>query len=153
RAAQTLAAHYHKAIGEQPEETLVPEIEQLVLNAHAASVLRMELARLLRDHGKGCERVWETLLDPAHPAPLRLMAADLLLADSSHSRAQYTLSEIARLPNREIALATAEVVQHRLGIDLGLPIGQDLPAAHSRQAAEVTRRVMLWAEQQNSTIT
>ena len=47
----------------------------------------------------------------------------------------------------EIALSTADVVQRRLGVDLGLALGQALPALHSRQAAEVTRRVMVWAAQ------
>jgi hypothetical protein len=51
------------------------------------------------------------------------------------------------LPNREIALATADVIQRRLGIDLGLAMGQPLPPVHSRQAADITRRVMLWASE------
>ena len=54
---------------------------------------------------------------------------------------------MARLPNREMALTTAEVVQRRLGVDLGLAVGQLLPPLHSRLAAEVTRRVMAWAAQ------
>jgi hypothetical protein len=57
------------------------------------------------------------------------------------------LRDLARLPNREIALATADVIQRRLGVDLGLGLGQPLPAVHSRPAAEVTRRVMRWAVQ------
>jgi hypothetical protein len=55
------------------------------------------------------------------------------------------LQEVARLPNREISMSTAAIVQKRLGIDLGLPLDQAMPAAYTRQAAEVTRRVMLWA--------
>jgi hypothetical protein len=55
------------------------------------------------------------------------------------------LRDLARLPNREIALATADVVQRRLGVDLGLGLGQPLPPVHSRQAAEIVRRVMAWA--------
>ena len=55
------------------------------------------------------------------------------------------LYDLARLPNREIALATAEVVQRRLGVDLGLPRGQPPPPIHSRMAAEVARRVLAWA--------
>jgi hypothetical protein len=70
-----------------------------------------------------------------------------LLNASSHDRAISALYEVARLPNREIALATAAVVQRCLNVDLGLPIGQPLPPVNSRQAAEVTRRVMLWAAQ------
>jgi hypothetical protein len=44
-------------------------------------------------------------------------------------------------------LATADVVQRRLGVDLGLGLGQPLPPVQSRQAAEITRRVMHWAAQ------
>ena len=55
------------------------------------------------------------------------------------------LRDLARLPNREIALETADVVQRRLGVDLGLALGEPPPPNHSRQAAEVTRRLMQWA--------
>jgi hypothetical protein len=34
-----------------------------------------------------------------------------------------------------------------LGQDMGLPRGGPLPAIQTRQAAEVARRVMLWASQ------
>ena len=56
-----------------------------------------------------------------------------------------TLKDLARLPNREIALATADVVQRRLGVDLGMGIGQPLPPVQTRQAAEIARRVTQWA--------
>ena len=39
------------------------------------------------------------------------------------------------------------MVQRRLGVDLGLGLGQPLPPLQSRQAAEITRRVMQWASQ------
>ena len=81
----------------------------------------------------------------AHPAPLRLMAADALLSNQKDDAAMAALLQIARLPNREIALATADVIQRRLGVDLGLGLGQPLPPLHSRQAADITRRVMTWA--------
>jgi len=89
--------------------------------------------------------VLEQLVDPANPAPLRLSAVDALLEHSDHPGALAALHDLARLPNREIALATADLVQRRLGVDLGLPAGEPLPAIHSRQAAEVTRRVLCWA--------
>ena len=57
---------------------------------------------------------------------------------------------VARLPNREIALGIAQVVQRRLGLDLGLPRDQPLPPLHSRQAAEVARRVLVWAAHQDA---
>ena len=39
------------------------------------------------------------------------------------------------------------MVQRRLGVDLGLGLGQPLPPVQSRLAAEITRRVMHWAAQ------
>jgi hypothetical protein len=58
------------------------------------------------------------------------------------------LHDLARLPNREIALAVADVAQRRLGVDFGLPPDQPMPAVQSRVAAEVARRVLAWASQQ-----
>ncbi len=93
----------------------------------------------------------EKLLDPANPASLRLIASENILADNAdgpnRAHALATLRDLARLPNREIALATADLIQRRLGIDLGMGLGQALPALHSRQAAEITRSVMHWASQ------
>jgi len=79
------------------------------------------------------------------PAPVRLIAADALLTGQSCLEAVAALHELARLPNREIALSTAEIVQHRLGIDLGLPKDGPAPPIHTRAAAEITRRVQAWA--------
>ena len=56
------------------------------------------------------------------------------------------LHQVARQPNRELALQAAIIVQKYLQVDLGLAIGQPPPALHTRQAAEVTRRVIQWAE-------
>jgi hypothetical protein len=109
----------------------------------------MELARLLRKDNLLPRDLHEKLLDTANPAPLRLIAAEALLAEGKHTAAVAALREVARLPNREIALATAEIVQRRLGTDLGLALGQPLPAVQSRQAADVTRRVMTWAQSEH----
>jgi hypothetical protein len=147
RAALTLAAHYSRALAEQPDPALIQELKEQLADPHASPPLRMELAQLFRSNGELDPALQEGLLDPANPAPLRLLAADCLLAEGAHSEALAALREVARLPNREIALSTAELVQRRLGVDLGLAVGQPLPAIHSRLAAEVTRRVMLWAAQ------
>jgi hypothetical protein len=154
RAALTLGAHYARALAEQPEETLLVSLRQQLADPHAPPVLRMEIARLLLEDQELDPSFLEKLLDPANPAPLRLTAVEALLAQprdlGSPGPALATLRDLARLPNREIALATADLVQRRLGVDLGLAINQPLPAVHSRQAAEVTRRVMLWASQQDA---
>jgi hypothetical protein len=106
----------------------------------------MELARILKKDNLLPLELHEKLLDTSNPAPLRLIAAEALLAEGKHPRAVAALREVARLPNREIALATAEIVQRRLGVDLGLTLGQALPQVQTRQAADVTRRVMTWAQ-------
>lgn len=148
RAAQTLGIHYGRCLAEHPGEALISELKRQLGNSHTAPPLRMELARLLQANGHLDPDLLTGLLSPANPAPLRLLAVEALLRDGPHPEATSTLWDIARLPNRELALATAEVIQRRLGVDLGLPLGQPLPPIHSRPAAEVTRRVMQWASQQ-----
>lgn len=152
RAAVTLAAHYNRALTERPDQELVETLRAHVADPHAPAVLRLELGKLLQMHQELDGPLLERLLDPANPAPLRLIASETLLAEFGDSpltgAAVAGLRDLARLPNREIALATADVVQRRLGVDLGLGLGQPLPAVHSRQAAEITRRVMHWASRQ-----
>ena len=110
------------------------------------AALRLELARLLRNSQVLERHLLEGLLESGNPAPLRLLAAEALLANGGQSSAAVTaLRDLGRLPNREIALETADVVQHRLGVDLGLALGEPLPPNYSRQTAEVTRRLMQWA--------
>jgi hypothetical protein len=150
RAAQSLGVHYLTALSEQADGALLQELQQKLADPHTPPVMRIELAGILQKVGTWDRPLLEQLLNPANPASLRLLAAEALLNEGAHDRAVAALHDIARLPNREIALATAEVVQRRLGVDLGLPLGQPLPPAHSRQAAEVTRRVMVWATQQDN---
>jgi hypothetical protein len=151
RAALTLGVHYNRALAERPDEAPVKELRRLLADPHTPAVLRIELGRLLQYHQELDPPLLERLLDSANPAPLRLTAAETLLAEHAdgplYGAAAAALRDLARLPNREIALATADVIQRRLGVDLGLGLGQPLPPVHSRQAAEVTRRVMRWAVQ------
>jgi hypothetical protein len=147
RAAQTLGVHYAKLLHEQPEEELVRDLQRQLANPQTPASLRIELARLLQTDKHLDRPLLEGLLNSANPAPLRLMAAEALLGAGPHAEATAALYDVARLPNREIALNTAGVVQRCLGVDLGLALGQALPEVHSRHAAEVTRRVMLWAGQ------
>ena len=147
RAALTLSCHYTQALSEGPGPDLLLTLREQLGNPHAPPVLRMELARLLQAHGSLDRELLHKLLDPANPAPLRLIAVEALLVDSDSPEAKSALRELARLPNREIALATADVVQRRLKVDLGLVAGQPLPPVHSRQATEISRRVRSWAAQ------
>lgn len=151
RAALTLGTHYSRALSERADETLVLELRKHLADPHTPAGLRLELGRVLQFHQELDRPSLESMLDPSNPAPLRLIAAESILTEQtegpSRINAVASLRDLARLPNREIALATADVIQRRLGIDLGLGLGQPLPPVHSRQAAEITRRAMAWATQ------
>lgn len=147
RAAFTLGTHYSQALNESPSPDLTESLRAQLANPHAPPVLRMELARLLQEHGLMETSLLQKLLDPANPAPLRLVAVEALLSEGDCLEARSALRELARLPNREIALATAEVLQRRLKVEVGLVSGQPLPPLHSKQATEVSRRVRAWATQ------
>jgi hypothetical protein len=147
RAAQTLGLHYARALSECPSDELVAAMQRQLGQPQTPAPLRVELARLLRNVHALDQPLLEGLLESANPAPLRLLAAEALLAEEErHGAAVTALRDLARLPNREIALETADVVQRRLGVDLGLALGEPLPPNHSRQAAEITRRLMLWSQ-------
>jgi hypothetical protein len=151
RAALTLGAHYGKAMMERPDDQLVASLRQQLADPHTPACLRLELGRLLQHYQELDVAILDKLLDPCNPAPLRLIASESILVDHAdgqlYASAVAALRDLARLPNREIALATANVIQRRLGVDLGMGLGQPLPPIHSRQAAEITRRVMSWATQ------
>jgi HEAT repeat protein len=148
RAALTLGVHYALALARDTDSALVMGLRRQLTNGHTPAMLRLELARLLHQHRELDDETLRALLDPSSPAPVRLIAAEALLSEGESVEAVAALHDLARLPNREIALATAEVVQRRLGVDLGMPRGQAPPPVQSRLAAEVARRVLLWASQQ-----
>jgi hypothetical protein len=150
RAAASLAAHYDSLLHTTPDSPMAASLARQLVDPHAPPALRMELAQVLRNHDKLTREMQEALLDPATPAPLRLLAADLILKEGVFPAAVTALREVSRMPNREMALATAEIVQRRLGIDLGLALDSELPALQSRQAADVTRRLMRWAAAQQA---
>jgi HEAT repeat protein len=152
RAALTLGAHYTLALasGSGPSAHLLGSLRRQLSDARTPAMLRLELARLLHQQRELGPDLLRTLLATSAPAPVRLIAVEALLGQQSHSpEAVAALHDLARLPNREIALSTADVLQRRLGVELGLPRGQSLPPTHSRLAAEVARRVLLWATQQD----
>jgi hypothetical protein len=150
RAAATLATHYRRALVEQTDPGLVAELRRHLLNFQMSVAFRHELAQLLYQHDELTTQDLEELLRSGESAPLRLFAADALLARGEHLEAVDTLRELAHVPNRELAVATAAIVQRRLGVDLGLNLDASLPALHTRQAADITRRVMRWAAEQDA---
>jgi hypothetical protein len=153
RSASTVAAHYQQVFSTCTDSKVVTHLRHRVLDPHAPPMLRLELAHLLRQQGQLDEQAQQLLLEPSSPTPLRLMAVDAMLARGPSHEAQGVLRDLARAPNREIALTIADMLQRRLGIHLGLMPGEPLPSLHSRQAAEVARRVFLWATHQEHAVT
>jgi hypothetical protein len=151
RAAETLAAHYNRLLCEQADPALIALIRQHLSDPQTPAVLRLELGRILQVHQELDTELLEKLLDPGTPATLRLIACETILSQEKESMlrgaAVLGLKELARLPNRELALGTADVVQRRLNVDLGIGLGQPLPPIHSRQASDIVRRVVAWANQ------
>jgi HEAT repeat protein len=150
RAALTLGCHYNRVLSLMPDAALTEELRRQLADGHTPALLRMELARVLHAHRELNTESLRSLLDPANPAPLRLIAAEALLEQGHSTEAVAALRDLARLPNREIALGIAQVVQRRLNVDLGLPRDEPLPSLHSRNAAEVARRVLVWAAHQDA---
>lgn len=154
RAALTLAAHYGRVLTEQPGPELVHNLKVQLSSKQSAPALRIELAQMLKNTGDLDRKILDEMIDSVNPGPLRLIAADVILGMDKdlppQPRALVALRDISRLPNREMALGAADVVQRRLGVDMGLALGQPLPPLHSKQAADVTRRLMAWAAQQDA---
>jgi hypothetical protein len=147
RAALTLGQHYAQILTNGSDPETIHLLRELAVSTQAPPMLRLELARLLQHHNELSDGILQQLLDPATPASLRLVAVESLLSRGPAPGAIAALHELARLPNREIALATADVVQRRLGVELGLNRDQPPPPVQSRHAAEVARRLLLWAHQ------
>jgi HEAT repeat protein len=145
RAALTLGAHYAQMLAAGTEPELAEKLRGALTGPRTPALLRLEMARLMYQYGELLPGDLYRLLQPAMPAPVRLIAVEALLAAGNSPEALAALHDLARLPNREIALATADVVQRRLGIEMGLPRGEAMPAVGSRLAAEVARRVLLWS--------
>jgi HEAT repeat protein len=149
RSAETLAAHYNRLMCEQADPRLVAIIRGQLGDAQAPAVLRLELARILQAHQELDQPLLEQMLDPGAPATLRLIACETILSQENESLLRNTaiagLKDLGRLPNRELALGTADVVQRKLGVDLGIGLGQPLPPSNSRHATDIVRRLAAWA--------
>jgi hypothetical protein len=145
RAIATLIEQYHRDLtdGDRPE--LGSQLAAMMLDPNGAPALRVELAALLRDHHLLTADLLDRLTNLDQPGPIRLFAAEQMLRINPHDPDGVdVLRGLARQPNREMALAVAGVLQNVLGLDLGLPPGE-LPLAGSKTAADVARRVLLWA--------
>jgi HEAT repeats len=149
RSAETLAAHYNRLMCEQADPTLVAILRQQLSDPQTPAILRMELGRIMQVHQELDRELLEQLLDPGTPATLRLIACEAILSHEKDTMLRTAaisgLKDLGRLPNRELALGTADVVQRRLGVDLGIGLGQPLPPANSRHAGDIVRRLAAWA--------
>ncbi|HVK11316.1 MAG TPA: HEAT repeat domain-containing protein [Gemmataceae bacterium] len=150
RSTQTLLRHCKKAIKEDGSPEAIARVVGLVLNGKVPPGLRVELAHRLKQADEFPDGIGGRLLAPTEPTMLRLMAAATFLARGPDPRAVAVLKEAAKQPNRQIALTAAGMIQKYLGVDMGLPVGGELPAPNSRQAAEVARKVIRWAADPSS---
>ena len=150
RSILTMMAHYRRLLHDNPTEELIRELTEDVISGTVPAPLRLELAHLLKEFDCLTLGMLEPLLLAAQPSALRLLAAGALLKQGDHPEAVTTLRELARLPNREMSLAAAQIIQHSLRVDMGLPIGGSLPDPQSKHAAEIARRVQSWAQEPES---
>jgi hypothetical protein len=145
RAILTLVEHYHADLlaAERPE--LGAELSAKMLDNETSPALRVEIAALLREHHLLTADMLDRLTNLDQPAPIRLFAAELMLRINPHDPDGVdVLRGLARQPNRELAVRVAAVLQSVLGWDMGLPEGE-LPQPNSKEAADITRRVLAWA--------
>ena len=149
RAIRTLAEHYHADLLAAERPDLASELSAMMLEAETPPALRVEIAALLRDHHLLTPDLLDRLTNLDQPGPIRLFAAELMLRINPHDPDGIdVLRGLARQPNRELAVQVAAVLQGVLGVDLGLP-SSDLPAPNTKAAADVARRVVLWANGAN----
>jgi hypothetical protein len=145
RAILTVIEHFHSDLstGERPD--LGNELAAMMLDNETPPALRVEIASLLREHHLLTPDLLDRLTNLDQPAPMRLFAAELMLRINPHDPdGMDVLRGLARQPNRELAVQVGAVLQYVLGMDMGLSSGE-LPQPNSKQAAEVARRVLAWA--------
>jgi hypothetical protein len=148
RAASVLAGYYSKRLDVDSDGKLCKKLCKAVAVTKLAPALRFELARVLCARQQLNQEAAEALLDGANPVPLRLVAAESLLQQGLSELARVALLDLARIPNRELALSTARVVQRHMGVDLGLVLSEPLPALNTRQAQDAVIRLIRWAQEQ-----
>ena len=152
RAMQTLVRHCQKAIQEDGSPEAIGRVAALVADSKVPPGLRVEVAHRLQQADAFPHEIAYRLLGPSNPTMLRVLAAGAVLARHADPRAVEVLREAGRQPNREIALAAAAIVQKYLSVDMSLAVGGAMPLTNSREAADVTRRVLKWASDPGSQV-
>jgi hypothetical protein len=145
RAARTLVEHYAVWLrsGEHPE--LPAQLGDLATDPATPAGLRVEVTVLLRAFGLITPQQLDRMTDPDQPGPVRLLAAEALLAaNPDHADAVGVLRGLGRQQNRETALTIARILQTYLGMDMGLPADGEVPPT-GKAATEAAKRVLAWA--------
>jgi hypothetical protein len=150
RTAKVLAGYYTKRLEVDTEGEVCRKLCRAITRTKLSSALRVELARVLCARQQLTQQAAEALLDAANSVPLRLIAAESLLQQGHIDLVKPTLLDLARIPNRELALLTARVVQRFMGVDLGLTLSEPLPPLNTRQAQDVVIRLIRWAQEQTA---
>ena len=145
RSTQTILRHCKKAIEEDGSPEAIDRMVMMVQYQKISPAIRVEIAHRLHSTGQLAPEVAVKLLGSGQPTMLRVIAAGALLSQHEDARAVEVLRDAAQQPNREIALVAAGIIQKYLGVDMGLPVGEELPNPNSRLAAEVTRRLIQWS--------
>ncbi len=144
RSGRTLVAHYAAVLQHDTNPELPVNISQQIIDPQTPPALRVELAALLRGMGLITPDLLDRMTDIDQPGPLRIMAAEMLLAwNPTNPDAIDVLKGLGRQSNRDTALAIARLLQKYLKMDMGIPDGT--LTANSKPAAEVAKRVFQWA--------
>jgi hypothetical protein len=149
RAILTLIAYFRAELQAGLRPDWAVELVELMLHPDTPPTLRVELAALLRDFDLLSPEVLDRLTNVDQPAPMRLFAAEMMLRINPHDPDGIdVLRGLARQSNRELAVHVALILQTYLGLDLGVD-PQSPPAPSSKAAAQLTRRLLQWANQCN----
>lgn len=145
RAIQTIVEYYAAILANRDLPLLPQQLAEQVIDPNSPPTLRVELAHLLRSFRLITHDMLDRMSDADQPSAVRLVAAEALLeADPSDPMAVEVLRGLGRQPNRETALSIAWLLQNYLGMDMGLPAHESVPA-NSKAASEAARRVLNWA--------
>ncbi|CAN5164375.1 hypothetical protein BH11PLA2_BH11PLA2_42930 [soil metagenome] len=144
KSVRTLVDHYNRVLQTTGDYDLITDLTNQVLDTATPTALRVELAGMLRNLGLLTPELLDRMTNADQPGPVRLLAAEAMLTlDPYHPDGLDVLRGLGRQPNREMALAIANVLQFRLGYDMGLT-AEGIPPM-GKVAGEVAKKVMGWA--------
>lgn len=143
-AIHALVQHYGVLLRTRDIPELPADLGRQVVDPQMPAQLRVAFAELMGELGFLTPELLDRMTDSDQPGPIRLLAAAAILdRDPANAEAVDVLRGLGRQSNREMALEIARLVQHYVGLDMGLPDGP--VATNSKAAAEATRRVLQWA--------